>query len=136
MVLELGKLVQSELSSERVEDMLALCDRINAQLGKMLSARPSKLQLQGLGLRFEGGGAARNGLFLNGDTPHADEFDESIPTTPRIDKGKGRAEPEPERHEPVLLGQRNFLVGESDDEGDQEFLDAEDTDGVASPTDR
>lgn len=133
IVLEIGKLVQTESSPERLEEMLGLCDQINVQLGKVPPPRVGKPLLQGLGLRFNETAQYRN--LTNGDTPHADEYD--TPTTPKVDKGKGRAEPEPEYHEPVL-GQRNFLVSESDeDEGaDQEFLDAEDMEGVASPTDR
>ena len=130
LVLEMGKAVQTELSPERMEEMLGLCDQINVQLGKV--PKPGRPQLQGLGLRFDN--FSRQAPLTNGDTPHADEYD--TPTTPKVDKGKGRAEPEPEYHEPVLI-QKNFLVSETDDEhSDQEFLDAEDIEAVASPTDR
>ncbi|KAF7984923.1 hypothetical protein HWV62_9827 [Athelia sp. TMB] len=130
LVLEMGRSVQTELSPERMEEMLGLCDQINVQLGKV--PKPGRPQLQGLGLRFDD--FSRQAPLTNGDTPHADEYD--TPTTPKVDKGKGRAEPEPEYHEPVLI-QKSFLVPETDDEhSDQEFLDAEDIEAVASPTDR
>lgn len=38
----------------------------------------------------------------------------NTPETPRLDKGKGRAEPEPVVHEPVLSP--NYLIGDEEDE--------------------
>jgi len=127
IVLELGKLIQAEGSPERLEELLGLCDRLNLLLANMPSARPSKLQLQGLGMKLgnasilNGNGANGNGLFANGnghatrsESPDQSHDDKENPSS-KIDKGKGKAEPEPEQHEPVL-SPRHFLVGESEDE--------------------
>ena len=151
VVLELGKLIETEDSPERVEELLGLCDRINFLLAKVPSARPSKPQLQGLGLKINNdlildrNGASSNGLLANGngditrsESPDQYGDEEPSPTTPKVDKGKGRAEPEPEQHEPVL-SPSHFLVGESEDEDEEghRFLHLEDIDEpVASPTDR
>ena len=57
--------------------------------------------------------------------------------TPRIDKGKARAEPEPEVPEPVLSSP--FLISESDDEeaeGESHLAVPEEAQDVVSPTDR
>jgi protein phosphatase 1 regulatory subunit 37 len=133
-----------------MQELLGLCDRLNLLLTSMPSARPSKLQLQGLGLnlsnlslsdddRISGNGSFsnENGNAPRSESPEQIEEDPS-PTTPKVDKGKGKAEPEPEQHEPVLASPRHFLVGESEDEDDgQRFLDAEEGDeSVTSPTDR
>jgi protein phosphatase 1 regulatory subunit 37 len=131
IVLELGKLIQAEGSPERLEELLGLCDRLNLLLANMPSARPSKLQLQGLGMKLgnasilNGNGANGNGLFANGnghatrsESPDQSHDDKENPS-PKIDKGKGKAEPEPEQHEPVL-SPRHFLVGESEDEDEDE----------------
>jgi protein phosphatase 1 regulatory subunit 37 len=132
-----------------MEELLGLCDRLNLLLAKVPSARPSKLHLQGLGLKLDnnsipnGNGASGNGLFVreNGHATrsdqHGDDEEEPSPTTPKVDKGKGRAEPEPEQHEPVL-SPTHFLVGEEyEDEDGQRFLHQDDLDdSVTSPTHR
>jgi protein phosphatase 1 regulatory subunit 37 len=55
--------------------------------------------------------------------------DEDVASTPKIDKGKGRAEPEPERPAPVL--RRPSLVLDDEDEEDHNVLEAE---SIISPT--
>ena len=150
VVLELGRLIQADVSPERMEELLGLCDRLNLLLARVPSVRPSKRQLQGLGLKLsvpDGNGVGGSGLFANGnghatlsESPVQGDGDDDVPspTTPKVDKGKGRAEPEPEEHESVL-SPRHFLVGESEDEDEdgQRFLDAEEgDDSVTSPTDR
>jgi protein phosphatase 1 regulatory subunit 37 len=151
--LELGKLIQAEASPEHMEELFGLCDRLNILLARLPSTRQSKFQLQGLGLKIndtsflDGNGANSNSYFANGnghalrsESPDQDNGHEELPSpiTPKVDKGKGRAEPEPEQHEPVL-SPRHFLVGESEDEDEdgQRFLNpGEGDDSVASPTDR
>lgn len=63
------------------------------------------------------------------------EVEEVSPGTPKIDKGKGRAEPEPEVHEPVLSP--SFRISGSDDEDEEgklPFVVDEPQDGLGGPS--
>ncbi|KAK2467301.1 hypothetical protein APHAL10511_000536 [Amanita phalloides] len=63
------------------------------------------------------------------------EVEDDTPTTPRIDKGKGRAEPEPEVPEKVLSP--TFLVTEPEDEDEEaQYHTDEEVEAGPSPTDR
>ncbi|KAK7062731.1 hypothetical protein VNI00_000219 [Paramarasmius palmivorus] len=88
--------------------------------------RPA-LTLQGLGLKFHNSGNGE-GASINGSGPSTVANEEaSSPTTPKIDKGKRRAEPEPIEHEKSL-----FRVPEDEDYG----LEAGEDPQSPSSTDR
>jgi protein phosphatase 1 regulatory subunit 37 len=60
-----------------------------------------------------------------------DMEDEEVVSTPRLDKGKGRAEPEPERPAPVL--RRPSFVLDDEEEEDSSVVVPEVTPDVVSP---
>jgi len=130
--------IESTPEPERLQELLALNDDLTALLDRCAPQKPN-LFLHGLGLHVENGkanGAASDVPSGNGHAVHiqSDESDDE-PVTPRVDKGKGRAEPEPVEPEKVLTPPA-FHLGDSDDEdahlGDE--LIAVDPDGMVSPT--
>ncbi|PCH38969.1 RNI-like protein [Wolfiporia cocos MD-104 SS10] len=136
-------LIGATVEPARLQELLALNDELTALLAR---CAPQKLSVavHGLGIHVEngkangsaGGAASGNGHAVqfqaSGGAP---EESDDEPVTPRVDKGKGRAEPEPEEPEKVLSP--TFLITESDDEdGDGQELLAETADGLVSPTDR
>ncbi|RDB16470.1 hypothetical protein Hypma_002780 [Hypsizygus marmoreus] len=163
---ELAEVITKTDDPISMEQLLDLNDQITAlvrDVEKLSSSttdagangRPV-LTLHGLGLGLPTGPAnSANGTAPNGiseertGTMMEGEEEEDIvtPTTPRIDKGKGRAEPEPEEPEKVLSPTAAFLLADEDeeDEDDEErhlrnlaFTGGEDREGmrVRSPTDR
>ena len=134
IVKELGEVIPREDSPERMTELIDFCDRINTLLAQSTASpgRPSKLQIQGLGLTLPDHRTFAN---CNGHTPWSDEEDEQTPTTPKVDKGKGRAEPEPEQHEPVLSP--HHLPGDSEDEDEEiHAFPFPEGDEITSPMDR
>ncbi|EMD36293.1 hypothetical protein CERSUDRAFT_95631 [Gelatoporia subvermispora B] len=125
MKASLMSLIETTTEPARLEDLLALNDDLT---GLLTRSKP----VHGLGIQTDklngSGGALANGHALDVESDAPDEE----PLTPRIDKGKGRAEPEPEEPEKVLSP--TFLITESDDEDAQHSPDAEATD-LVSPTD-
>ncbi|OCH84554.1 RNI-like protein [Obba rivulosa] len=121
----LMSLIEVTTEPARLEALLALNDDLTNLLAR---ATPR----YGLGIQTDvANGAAEpvaNGHALSVESDMADEE----PLTPRVDKGKGRAEPEPEEPEKVLSP--TFLITESDDEDAQHSPDAEVAD-LVSPTD-
>lgn len=132
-------LIERTTSTARLEELLALNDNLTGSLARSV---PQTGKLQGLGVVIET--SMTNGVddanFGNGHTLDAlgddDTIDDEDPMTPRIDKGKGRAEPEPEVLEPVLS--TSFLIAESDDEDGEAQLTVpdEEIEDIVSPTDR
>lgn len=126
----LVRAIETTEDPSQLEELLALNDEITSLLARATSQRP---KLSGLGIRLENGHpvSAENGSPL-GDL-HVTEDDE--PVTPRLDKGKRRAEPEPEPLEPVLSPTR--VSADSDDEeievGESLLGQVE---SIVSPTDR
>ncbi|KIL56431.1 hypothetical protein M378DRAFT_17099 [Amanita muscaria Koide BX008] len=151
----------------KLSDLLAINDRLVGLLAKVPVVKKPMLILQGLKglgvvLKKEEEGAAKE---LNGhavSSPAGDEvssitlpsgstsviveaakaeedeeLEDETPTTPRIDKGKARAVPEPEEPEKIL--KPAFLITESseDEDEDTHYVTGEVLPGsVASPTDR
>ncbi|KAI5119230.1 hypothetical protein M0805_002155 [Coniferiporia weirii] len=83
--------------------------------------------------------AKLNGLRLHipmdGEDELEDEVETEAPETPRVDKGKGRAEPEPVVHEKVLSP--SFVLSDSDDEEEGRkavFVSEPDEEGEDGPT--
>ncbi|KAF8635270.1 hypothetical protein AX15_000493 [Amanita polypyramis BW_CC] len=150
---ELTVAIQETENPMRLHVLLGINDQLHALLPKLPTPQKPVLTLKGLG------DVAVNGLpvsrvdspkastdLQNGHTAaHAvvpsedgakvrDEAD--TPTTPRIDKGKARAEPEPEVPEKVLSP--TFLIAESEDEEDETryVVADEEVDAGPSSTDR
>lgn len=121
----------------KLERLLGLCDRLNGGIDALSSRLARRSRLRGLGLKVDGlhGPGVDVGAGTNeGTTEPSDRDGEN---TPRVDKGKGRAEPQPEEHEKVLSP--TFMISESEDEDENRYLDVEEGDEVlqaTSPTDR
>lgn len=120
----------------RLEELLTLNDDLTGLLAK--SPAPTlTLSLNGLGIRTEGGKKVDGLTPTNGSAVHVgvagDDTDEDEePVTPRIDKGKGRAEPEPEKPEKVLSP--TFLISGEEDDGTREVVGSELREDAVSPT--
>lgn len=127
----LAKVIEATEDPSQLEEMLALNDDITALLKRAtVQKRPT---LSGLGIRLENGHpVAENGAALGADLQGADDDE---PLTPRVDKGKGRAEPEPEPLEPVLSPTRVTLDSE-DEEGEVVDSLLGQVESIVSPTDR
>jgi hypothetical protein len=111
----------------RLDELLNLNDTL-VSLVAQASPKP-KASLQGLGLELNGLGntGANNGSGVinnhivspRGDSTEEPSDDDS-PSTPRLDKGKGKAPPEPKIVKPVL-SPRGFTAPDSDsDENEHE----------------
>lgn len=131
-------LIEQTTDPTRLEALLALNDNLTGLLARSVP-QPSKLQ--GLGVVIDTGSPdSAEGVIINGHSPgiageESGIEDEEEPVTPRIDKGKGRAEPEPEFPEPVLS--TPFLVAESDEEdGEAHLAVSDEIEDAISPTDR
>ena len=131
LLTSLAETIRTVSEPARLEDLLSLNDSLTSLVAHA-SPRP-KVTLTGLGIDLHdvkgqaspdtipnGGGSDLNGS-VNGhvviadkeDDEHETEAEEDVPATPKVDKGKGRAIPEPEEPEKVLSP--NFVL-ESDDE--------------------
>ncbi|KAI9455536.1 hypothetical protein HD554DRAFT_269836 [Boletus coccyginus] len=129
--------------ASKLERLLELCDQLNVGIDTLTSRISRRSRLHGLGLKVDGLHGTGAGAGTNGETTvpeHRDGGEDNAPPTPRVDKGKGRADPEPEQPEKVLSP--TFMITESEDEceDDHRYLDVEEGDEVAvqgtSPTDR
>ncbi|PFH46913.1 hypothetical protein AMATHDRAFT_50684 [Amanita thiersii Skay4041] len=161
---ELTAMIQETESVVKMEELLRINDQLLSLLAKAPIPVKPALTLQGLGLSMNGSGSSagvkmstssgsevspnghvvvENGM-VNGvkedvglveEEQEVVEEDTTTPTTPRIDKGKGRAEPEPEVPENVLSP--TFLITESEDEdGEVQYIANEEMQSGPSPTDR
>ncbi|KAF9002517.1 hypothetical protein BDQ17DRAFT_1306302 [Cyathus striatus] len=144
---EISNVIQETEDPMRLEELLGINDQLLALIKKVPTSKPS-LTLSGLGLSFHtdryANTTAVNG-HVNGDTlavpSEGDTEDEDgTPTTPRIDKGKGRAAPEPEEPEKVL-SPTTYLIGEENSEDEEDdpsryILAHEDIEGVSPTIDR
>lgn len=135
--ISLMAVIETTTEPERLQELLALNDDLTTLLSRCAPPRRDA-SLHGLGLHVENGktnGSAAEGTLGNGHVIHSSDESDDEPLTPRIDKGKGRAEPEPVELEKVL-SPTLFHLGDSDDEdahlGDE--LIVPDQDGVISPT--
>ena len=149
---ELATVIQETENPIRLEELLGINDQLLSLLKKVPGSGKPNLRLHGLGLAlndsqsssddgdgrldglpnlngrangFEGGSSETSSM-----TSYEDDHDAlSTPTTPKIDKGKGKAAPEPEEPEMVLSPKFRMAAGE--DENAMLYPE-----GVASPTDR
>ncbi|KAI0321438.1 hypothetical protein OF83DRAFT_1051221 [Amylostereum chailletii] len=133
----LNDMIRSTSDPTKLEDLLVLNDSLTSLLAQV-NPRP-QLSLQGLGLAFRqltpsptpspANGSANgmtNGHVVVSPNPQDDDQGEDLPVTPRIDKGKGKAPPEPEVHEqvmsPDIMSPRIFQLPSSDEEGENDIL--------------
>jgi protein phosphatase 1 regulatory subunit 37 len=128
VVAELATAIQETDDPVRLEELLEINDQLLGLLKKVPAAggkasRPI-LSLRGLGLNIPGDAAPANG-FANGSgakaSPSIDDYENEVedsPTTPRVDKGKRRADPEPEVIEKVLSPA--LLINETSEDEDEE----------------
>ena len=112
----LGLLIDATEDPTRLEELLSLNDDITASLSRFSIPR---------------GGWTRTGLGIHVDTGHGRQDvvpnghavdDDDQPLTPRIDKGKGRAEPEPEKPELVLSPRLEGPEDAEEEEGEEEVV--------------
>jgi len=136
----LVEVIQTCSDSGRRDELLNLNDTL-VSLVAQASPKP-KTSFQGLGLELNGLGnpGSNNGSGVVNNhivSPRGDSIeepsDDDSPSTPRLDKGKGKAPPEPEIVKPVL-SPRGFAAPDSDsDENEHEAEPGEDD--PRSPTD-
>jgi hypothetical protein len=140
----LVEIIRTCSDSARLDELLGLNDTLISLIAHT-SPRP-RAHIQGLGIDVNGlenpptrTHGADDGSSHLGDhvvTPRGDTeelTDDDSLSTPRLDKGKGKAPPEPEIVEPVL-SPRGFALADSDEEAEQE-ADQEGEDDPRSPTD-
>ena len=160
VVAELAVVIQETDDASRLEELLGINDQLLALLKKVPAGTKPSLRLHGLGLSIDrsqssedDGDNKLNGLpHLNGranghsghhietssETSSVDAFeddeDQLTPTTPKIDKGKRKAEPEPEQSD-MVLSPKTFMINDAENESEMmRFREGEGD--VASPTDR
>ena len=148
VVKELAIVIQETEDPIRLEELLVINDQLLVLVKRVPAKLKENMQLQGLGLYRLGSDPQEGKLEgfphingrLNGYTNSTEPPSESstvegdddidIPTTPKIDKGKQKAEPEqPE----MVLSPKTFMMAEpeSTDSGYREEREA-----TVSPTDR
>ncbi|KAK7051764.1 hypothetical protein R3P38DRAFT_3343862 [Favolaschia claudopus] len=111
LIRELGDVIQATDDPERMEALLDVNDTLTALVGRVPPPGKPALTLQGLGNKWA---PHANGAAVNGHVTIVEE-EEEVPTTPRVDKGKARAVPEPEEPEKVL-SPTLMLADDEDDE--------------------
>ena len=135
----LVEVIRTCSDSGRLDEILNLNDTL-VSLVAQATPKP-KASLQGLGLELNGLGNPDvnngSGMVNHIVSPRGDSTeelsDDNSPSTPRLDKGKGKAPPEPEVVKPVL-SPRGFAAPDSDsDENGHEAGQGEDD--PRSPTD-
>jgi len=141
----LVEIIRTCSDSARLDELLGLNDTLISLIAHT-SPRP-RAHIQGLGIDVNGLGnpptrthGTDNGSSHPGNhvvTPRGDTeelTDDDSLSTPRLDKGKGKAPPEPEIVEPVL-SPRGFAVADSDEEEAEQEAEQEAEDDTRSPTD-
>ncbi|KAJ7454514.1 hypothetical protein FB451DRAFT_1518200, partial [Mycena latifolia] len=124
---ELGKVIEETEDPARMEALLDINDTLTTLIARAPPPGRPTLTLQGLGLKWapgapvaataqENGGAG--GESANGHVLEAGAEEEDAPTTPRVDKGKARAVPEPEEPEKVLSPTLMLAEDEEDEDGE------------------
>jgi len=160
VVAELAVVIQETDDASRLEELLGINDQLLALLKKVPASTKPSLRLHGLGLSIDrsqssedDGDNKLHGLphlngRANGHSGHhietssetssvgafEDDEDQLTPTTPKIDKGKRKAEPEPEQSD-MVLSPKTFMINDAENESEMmRFREGEGD--VASPTDR
>ena len=140
----------SEVEPERLEELLGISDELTGSVAKVeefirnqarhqdaaSAGSESKhgrlsLNLKGLGL-FPGADNQNNGVAtsapaggstLPSSQDDSDSDDVPSPTTPKVDKGKQRADPQPIEHEKVLSPTTSFLGSDPGSDEDEEEVE-------------
>ncbi|OSX62071.1 hypothetical protein POSPLADRAFT_1181292 [Postia placenta MAD-698-R-SB12] len=134
----LMSIIDTTTEPARLQELLSLNDELTTLLARCAPRRQS-LVLHALGIHVETGKANGSASPTNGHARHgeadgrAEDTSDEEPITPRVDKGKGRAEPEPEEPEKVLSP--TFLIDSDDEDGDGQHLLVTQPDDLVSPTD-
>ncbi|EIN04586.1 hypothetical protein PUNSTDRAFT_47270 [Punctularia strigosozonata HHB-11173 SS5] len=136
----LAALIAKTDDPNKLEELLNL----NDSLTDLMRRVPSAARKTGLGLALplNGGPYLSNGGGDTIDDSEESEFEQPDPTTPKIDKGKGKAIEAPPEPEKVLTPTAEFLISnESESEDEHGYFPAEgpgEDEGVplTSPTDR
>lgn len=127
----LAALIQKTADAGAMEELLGVHDA----LGDLLAGRYTrpKLSLLGLGLDFGAAHPGADGLAGPGlGQERVPEEEDPALLTPRVDKGKGRAQPEPIAVEKVLTP--TFVLDPEDEERLLQFPGAIDEEGPLSPS--
>lgn len=114
----LAALIQKASDPTRLEELLVLNDTLTDLLAGRYTPKPKPIGL-GLAISNTNGHRSTNGSQYLEPPSDSDTGEEDEPTTPRVDKGKARAEPEPEVHEKVLSP---TIALESEDEEERARL--------------
>ncbi|KAN0132000.1 hypothetical protein V8E53_010280 [Lactarius tabidus] len=134
----LAEIIRTCSEPTRRDDFQRLRNTLQSLLVR-ISPKP-RISLQGLAIDLnglssptsdEGNTHDSHVVTTRGDTEEL--ADEDVLSTPRLDKGKGKAPPEPEAVEPIL-SPSGFTVADSDSEMENEVAQGEDD--PRSPTDR
>ena len=135
----LGEIIRTCSDSTRRNDLQHLKNTLQSLIVRN-SPKP-RISLQGLAIDLNGLGSPASDESSTHDSHvvttrgDAEELtDEDVLSTPRLDKGKGKAPPEPEAVEPIL-SPSGFTVADSDSE-EMEHEVAQGEDDARSPTDR
>jgi protein phosphatase 1 regulatory subunit 37 len=134
----LVEVIRTCSDSGRLDELLNLNDTL-VSLVSQASPKP-KASLQGLGLELNGlgnpGANNSSGMVNHIVSPRGDSTeepsDDDSPSTPRLDKGKGKAPPEPEIVKPVL-SPRGFAAPDSDSDSDSDEIEHEAEQGEDDP---
>jgi hypothetical protein len=141
----LAEVIGTCSDSARLDELLGLNDTL---ISLVVHASPKpRDKIRGLGIQVNGlvgpvtdiHGADNSSSFRDNHvvSPRGDTkvfMDDDSLSTPRLDKGKGKAPPEPETVEPVL-SPRGFAVADSDEEETEPEAEHDGEDDPRSPTD-
>ncbi|KAF9489856.1 RNI-like protein [Pleurotus eryngii] len=147
---ELTTLIEGTGDPSRMEELFALNDELTELMARVPSPGKPSLRLVGLSPKLSPGDMAKwtghsNGTVITNGSLHGspiaeeDEPDEEEEvSTPRIDKGKAKADPVPEEPEKVLSPSLSLSMteGDTDEEDISQFLAKGDDDPalITSPT--
>lgn len=136
----LAEIIRTSPDSTRLDDLLCLNDTLTTLLSRAspkprISLQGLAIDLNGLGVSPTGSGGGSHDNHVATTRGEAEELtDDDVLSTPRLDKGKGKAPPEPEVVEPIL-SPAGFTVADSDSE-EMGHEVAQGEDDARSPTDR
>ncbi|KAJ7616131.1 hypothetical protein FB45DRAFT_935338 [Roridomyces roridus] len=112
LIRELGDVILATEDPTRMEELLIVNDELTAMVARVPPPGRPTLTLQGLGLKWAPTSPVQEPALANGHAALGEE--DGLPTTPRVDKGKARAIPEPEEPEKVLSP--TLLLEEEDED--------------------
>ncbi len=135
----LGSLIEETADPMKLEQLLNLNDDIMGLIARFNEPRSALKDVKGLGIHIEGLPNGDANGHLSAIQTDLDQSDDEEPVTPRADKGKRRAEPEPEEPQLVLTPTVEHMDPELEDsevEQDVEQSILGDAPSIVSPTDR